>query len=767
MKLSYHTSKVLMGVSISALLSSVALAQNIDIQYTGLDQNNAKNYFNKETNGNFTLKNEYTNNDLTLNIKIWDIPNELLEKNSQLYDKAGVKIDLGNNNLTINNIDMHSNTSIDENKAAYIGNFNISAKNIYANDIIFQALHKESIINGNLHLQGSKEVDIKNIAGAHDDRRGSTILIGNGIAGTSGSLSINGNLKADKTGFVYQSDNRNQVAIKVNGNVNITNSIFSVGTSSFNNLKLDNFTFMQADSFNKNIIENQITASLGKDIYSVLENKEKLETDETLVHILDLSEFVNYKLSISNDGKHLLVNGGANDNINNNKMILESEKEYLSYFKERLKEELESDKCSNDTKKCENIYNALKEIKNKIQNIDKIIASNSNGPISNEDYIKNDSSVSTSNKDFVSKILDGLKIGGDFNAIGSIKFDKVGEQVANDIKDSAKSISNVNQASSGINSTINVSNDVSIGSRVAMLNNPYGNYATKLSQIRFAANDYMGNYVDNYKNSIWANVIGGANIIDGDSGALYGATIGMDRKINDETIIGAYFTYANAKIKDNLLTQKSDNFQFGAYSNIYITPKVEVNVKAYAQISPTDQDIINRGFNTINSADFNRKFFGLNANVGYVFDFSNNTLFIKPFAGANYYYGHTPSYKENGIAGKDVNSASNNSISLELGAEFRKYMSEASYLFITPKIEQYVMNNGDDYVASLNGVALPSVKSNDKKKTYAQIIIGGNVDINEQFSLNAGIGAKQILAGKTDNKNETYVSGQVGFKYKF
>lgn len=35
----------------------------------------------------------------------------------------------------------------------------------------------------------------------------------------------------------------------------------------------------------------------------------------------------------------------------------------------------------------------------------------------------------------------------------------------------------------------------------------------------------------------------------------------MDRKINDEAIIGAYFTNANAEIKDNLLTQKSDNFQ--------------------------------------------------------------------------------------------------------------------------------------------------------------------------------------------------------------
>ncbi|MDL0114776.1 autotransporter outer membrane beta-barrel domain-containing protein [Campylobacter felis] len=179
----------------------------------------------------------------------------------------------------------------------------------------------------------------------------------------------------------------------------------------------------------------------------------------------------------------------------------------------------------------------------------------------------------------------------------------------------------------------------------------------------------------------------------------------MDRKINDEAIIGAYFTYANAEIKDNLLTQKSDNFQIGTYSNIYVTPKVEVNVKAYAQFSPTDQNIVNRGFNTTNSSDFTRKFFGLSANVGYVFDFSDNTLFVKPFTGANYYYAHTPSYKENGVAGKNVKSVSNNSVSLEFGAELRKYMSEESYLFITPKIEQYVINNGDDFVAKSHYLA--------------------------------------------------------------
>lgn len=110
---------------------------------------------------------------------------------------------------------------------------------------------------------------------------------------------------------------------------------------------------------------------------------------------------------------------------------------------------------------------------------------------------------------------------------------------------------------------MNISNDVSIGSRVAMLNNPFGTYASKMNGLKFAAldSDMRPSYVNEYTNSVWANAFGGANIIDGDSGAMYGATIGVDKQANDDVLWGAYFTYANAKIKDNNLEQKSDNFQ--------------------------------------------------------------------------------------------------------------------------------------------------------------------------------------------------------------
>ncbi|WP_279176669.1 autotransporter outer membrane beta-barrel domain-containing protein [Campylobacter insulaenigrae] len=744
MKLSYFASKVLIGFSIGALLSSNALAKEITIKD---GDGSMKQHFETNDGQHFALKKEHTNSDLTIKIDDTDLPNSIAKEGYE--DLATVSIDLGSNDLTIKNISSG-------NLSTAVSNYTINANKTEATDVIFQSMNGKSIVNGDFSIKGSSEPT----ESVFDYMKSSAIFIADGH-GLQGSLEINGNFTADKSILATIGGNKSQNHIQVNGKANITNSNFSIGTTSFGDLALNNYVFMSAsEGFNKDITSsNKASANISKSLESIVGMSTKdLGLDYEDTKAMDVKEFVDYKLS-TKDNK-LLISGGANKNVLDNKKVLESDKKYLELIKKDLKKEEEN---GNKDK----IKEAIAKLDKQIQQIDEMIKNTSGGIISNDDYIKNDSSVSASNKNFVSKILDGLTLGKDFNAIGNIKFDKVGEQVANDIKDSAKSISNVNQASSGINSTINVSNDVSIGSRVAMLNNPYGNYATKLSQIRFATNDYRGNYVDNYNNSIWGNAIGGANIIDGDSGALYGATIGMDRKINDDVIIGAYFTYANAKIKDNLLTQKSDNFQFGAYSNIYISPKVEVNVKAYAQFSPTDQDIVNRGFNTTNSADFNRKFFGLSANMGYVFDFSDNTLFVKPFTGANYYYAHTPSYKENGIAGKDVSSASNNSISLEFGAELRKYMSEESYLFITPKIEQYVINNGDDFVASLNGVTLPSVKGNDKKKTYGQIIVGGNVDISEQFSLNAGIGAKQILAGKTDGKNETYISGQVGFKYKF
>lgn len=71
MKFSYHASK---GVSISALLSSVALAKDISI-----NAGNAKNYFDTNDELHFVLKKEHTNSNL--NIKLVRILTQLVALN--------------------------------------------------------------------------------------------------------------------------------------------------------------------------------------------------------------------------------------------------------------------------------------------------------------------------------------------------------------------------------------------------------------------------------------------------------------------------------------------------------------------------------------------------------------------------------------------------------------------------------------------------------------------------------------------------------------
>ncbi|WP_370521277.1 autotransporter family protein [Helicobacter winghamensis] len=327
-------------------------------------------------------------------------------------------------------------------------------------------------------------------------------------------------------------------------------------------------------------------------------------------------------------------------------------------------------------------------------------------------------------------------------------------------RDNAKAIANLSDSSSSATNAINVSNDMAIGSRIARFNNPYGD---KFASVASDTGSYK--YYDTYTASVWTNVFGGANIIDGESGGLYGISVGVDGNLTDNVLLGGYITYANATLEDNLVNQESDNFQFGAYSLIKLNPTWELNLRAYGQFGKTDQEV-----STIagaNTADFTKRFFGLSANVGKVLDFGNS-IFLKPFIGANYYFSYTPDYTESGVLAQHVRSSTNNSLSLEVGAEFRKYFNASSYLFVTPKIEQYVLNNGDDYVARFAGSSsVFSIAGTDKEKTYGQLTIGGNVELSDSWSFNAGIGAKQILAGEVDDKNETYLSGNVGLKYKF
>ncbi|EFN2800988.1 autotransporter outer membrane beta-barrel domain-containing protein [Campylobacter coli] len=754
------SSKILLSLGVATLLYSSAFAQEINLTQSS----DVGNYF-EENGKDINLKNpdKYKGQDLNIKMGVWDLPNDD-------YDSADYRlnIDIGKNNTL-------SFTHNNDQNPVYVTNLNATAKEVKTTDIVLQA-SAPSVINGNLTMTSSGGGAI-----TEDEKKGSGIILYNGngaVEGKSanGSLTINGNFAADKTLFAAYGN-----FVKVNGTANLTNSNFGLMKRSYTDLEANNVVIVQAKDFNENILKanNNAGALLlkfaGDYISTDVQGKDPLEA-ATIIDISDEDKYgdgekglVDYKLSVQNCGgnKCLVINGGATAAAKDKLVQLQVD---IDTIDKLLKNEFDSSQGEEWEQAKETLKKQQAEIQTMLEE-----AKKNGGKIDDEKYIdlvNKNSNLNLSANDKAS-ILALRSITEQLGSIGADLASREGVKLALDIKkdtdNTGKSVSNLNSASSAVNTTMNISNDVSIGSRVAMLNNPFGTYASKMNGLKFAAldSDMRPSYVNEYTNSVWANAFGGANIIDGDSGAMYGATVGVDKQANDDVLWGAYFTYANAKIKDNNLEQKSDNFQLGMYSTINVAPQWELNLKAYAQVSPTKQD--NVQIDGAYNSDYTSKFLGLSANAGRVFDFSDNTLFIKPFAGVNYYFSYTPSHTENGAIAKDIDSIKNNSVSVEVGAEFRKYMNENSYIFVTPKIEQFVINSGDDYTANLavNNAFFTSVEANNKKKTYGQIIVGGNVDFTNQLSMNLGFGAKQILAGKVDNKNETYLSGQVGLKYKF
>ncbi|ENE2259468.1 autotransporter adhesin CapC [Campylobacter coli] len=746
------SSKILLSLGVATLLYSGAFAAEITFN----SDSDLNTHFDINEKDNVaTFKNEnYKNQDLTFKINTLAF--------DDAHEDAKINIDLGNNSLTLENTRNSGGET-----AALVRNFNVDAKDFKTTDIGLSYFNA-GIINANFTMVGSGEdFDLDNI----DKNKASSLLIFNGSRENTndtvnGSLTVNGDFSATNSAIVSMKSD----TFKVNGTATIEKSGLGFLSQSYSNLDANDFIVLRAKDIKTDKLNDETNAgALILKSGSSYIDESLLNGDDSIASLDVTAEdnkyggvFVDYKLSLKNCGgdKCLVINGGATAAAKKLTNQIAVDLEAIT----RIIDDLDNEQAKE----------ALQEQKTELEKLQQEAMQNG-GKIDDEKYIdlvnKNlNLNLSANDKASILALRSITEQLGSIGAdLASREGVKLALQIKKDTDNTGKSVSNLNSASSAVNTTMNISNDVSIGSRVAMLNNPFGTYASKMNGLKFAAldSDMRPSYVNEYTNSVWANAFGGANIIDGDSGAMYGATVGVDKQANDDVLWGAYFTYANAKIKDNNLEQKSDNFQLGMYSTINIAPQWELNLKAYAQVSPTKQD--NVQIDGAYNSDYTSKFLGLSANAGRVFDFSDNTLFIKPFAGVNYYFSYTPSHTENGAIAKDIDSMKNNSVSVEVGAEFRKYMNENSYIFVTPKIEQFVINSGDDYTANLavNNAFFTSVEANNKKKTYGQIIVGGNVDFTNQLSMNLGFGAKQILAGKVDNKNETYLSGQVGLKYKF
>ncbi|EPT1968513.1 autotransporter outer membrane beta-barrel domain-containing protein, partial [Campylobacter coli] len=447
---------------------SSAFAQEINLTQSS----DVGNYF-EENGKDINLKNPdgYKGKDLNIKMGVWDLPNDD-------YDAADYRfnIDIGKNN-TLSFI--HNNGQ----DPAYVTNLNATAKEVKTTDIVLQAF-APSVINGDLTM-----TSLGGEAITEDEKKGSGIILYNGaVEGKSvnGSLTINGNFTADKTLFATYGN-----FVKVNGTANLTNSNFGLMKRSYTDLEANNVVMVQAKDFNKGILEEKSNNNAGalllkfaSDYISTnVQGKDPLEAGT----VLDITDdkysggLVDYKLSVQNCGgnKCLVVNGGATAAAKNKLVQLQVD---IDTINKLLKNEFDS----SQDEEWKQAKEALEKQKTELQTMLEEAKKNG-GKIDDEKYIdlvNKNSNLNLSANDKAS-ILALRSITEQLGSIGADLASREGVKLALDIKkdtdNTGKSVSNLNSASSAVNTTMNISNDVSIGSRVAMLNNPFGTYASKMN----------------------------------------------------------------------------------------------------------------------------------------------------------------------------------------------------------------------------------------------------------------------------------------------
>lgn len=263
-------------------------------------------------------------------------------------------------------------------------------------------------------------------------------------------------------------------------------------------------------------------------------------------------------------------------------------------------------------------------------------------------------------------------------------------------------------------------------------------------------------------NSLWANAFGGANLLGSEVGASYGLNLGYDKSL-ENALIGTYLSYEYATLKPSLLSLNAHNIKLGVYSRIQEGGN-EVDLELSSLLSIISQESITKALDSLSTANYLSSLTELKTTYGYAFlegDFK-----LKPLVGLALSFSYTPGFKEEGDIIKDFSSFNNFNTSLQAGLEFRANFSNKGFLYTLLSIEQDLYNSLDSL--SINSQSLPITQD---LKTYAQVLLGGEIAISKDWNIALSLGAKQSIVGAKDAEdktiNETYINGSVGVGYRF
>ncbi|AQW87867.1 hypothetical protein CPIN18021_1068 [Campylobacter pinnipediorum subsp. caledonicus] len=312
-----------------------------------------------------------------------------------------------------------------------------------------------------------------------------------------------------------------------------------------------------------------------------------------------------------------------------------------------------------------------------------------------------------------------------------------------------------------------------INSRLAKLSNPLNDdlalaYAIKnLSDNKFADNaDTLSSVVKeytnrfNYDSNLWGNIMGGKAKLKSQANTnTYGFMLGYDKAF-DNMIIGGYAGYTNAKSSSNTLTTKSDNYHFGAYTRMYIDQN-EIDAKVSYGKGKNKLDrkvIIDPDFDA--NGKYNTKFFDASIDYGHIFD-TNNNSFMKPMIGLEYSHVSTKGFKETGKVPVSFKGTTVKTLSAKAAVEFRKYIANGNFLYITPGIQKELRKSmKDTELAFVNSTENIKYASKKDKHTFFTLKTGAEMKLTDNLSTNINFGVK----AKSESK---YYNGTVGLSYKF
>ncbi|CBG39931.1 vacuolating cytotoxin domain-containing protein [Helicobacter mustelae] len=354
------------------------------------------------------------------------------------------------------------------------------------------------------------------------------------------------------------------------------------------------------------------------------------------------------------------------------------------------------------------------------------------------------------------------------------------QTVAKKIDNAIGQLGSVNNKASSAN-ILRLATDTNRESRLVQLSSTkapedFASITESLKHTRFASKNldlasiYRQEMRQRHKNNLWGKAVGAANFVNGGSGTLYGINVGYDRYVKN-AIIGGYAAYAYSDYFGGLVQNRANNFNFGAYSRIFIEHG-EIDINASTTVG------WNRGF--INSKEpitmslnqnyhYNSYIENVNFTYGYIFYLQEKSLVLKPLVGISQYF--VASSKIQGKADNAFNqdlailaSAVNKfALAFDAGLEMRKYMSATSYWYAHLGVSQdiFVMSGGGRTVTFVGNDTLRFF-NNSRRNLRFTLLIGGEMKVYKRTFVNLGLGSKAGVFYK-----DIGVSGNVGVRYVF